>query len=109
MGCREILATETVSTIPDKHADSQQRGDFSRCEARQEVLQLWFTSSSPFEDDDVALGLGMQTSSPQRLIAQRIRWSDFARSRHQGVRGGKMLEKTTLDYALVMVFAGNLP
>jgi hypothetical protein len=36
-------------------------------------LQLWFPSSSPFEDDDVALGLGMQTSSPQRLIAQRIR------------------------------------
>ena len=34
--------------------------------------------------------------------------SDFARSRHPRGCGGKMLEKTTLDYALVMVFAGNL-
>jgi len=38
IGCREILATETVSTIPDKYADSQERGGFFRCEAKQEFI-----------------------------------------------------------------------
>jgi hypothetical protein len=65
--------------------------------------------ASPFEDGDVALRLGMQTSSPQRLIAQRMRCLILQGAVTQGGRGGKMLEKTTLDYALVMVFAGNLP
>jgi len=50
---------------------------------------------------------GIQTYSPQWLLAERIRRLILQGTVAQGGRGGGMLKKTSSLYPLVMMFAGK--
>ena len=99
-----MLATETVSTIPDKYADSQQRGGFFRCEAKQEFV----VDMVPVAISVRGRRRGLRTRDADFFAitapCAAKTPSDFCREPLPSRRSGKMLEETRLDYALVTVF-----